>query len=92
MLMKKWVVLAVAMTMVAGAQAKEKGKAKGGSTASVTKAAFMETQKKKMEAAGVAFDQAKVEAAFATQDKNGDGVLTADEQTPAKGKHKGKKK
>ena len=89
--MKKWVVLAVAMMMVAGAQAKEKGKAKHGDTA-ITKAAFIEKQKKIAESAGVAFDQAKVEAAFAAQDKNGDGVLTADEQTPAKGKHKGKKK
>lgn len=95
--MKKWVILAVVLTMVAGVEAKQKGKSKGGGDAasSITKAAFMSTQKKSAEAAGIAFDEAKAETAFATQDKNGDGVLTADEQTaPAKGKKgsKGKKK
>ena len=92
--MKKWVILAVVLTMVAGVEAKQKGKTKGGGDSSITKAAFMSTQKKSAEAAGIAFDEAKAETAFATQDKNGDGVLTADEQAPAKGKKgtKGKKK
>ena len=93
--MKKWVILAVVLTMVAGAEAKQKkGSSKGGGDISITKAAFMSTQKKKAETAGIAFDEAKAESAFSTQDKNGDGVLTADEQTSAKGKKgaKGKKK
>lgn len=91
--MKKWVVLVVAAMMVAGAvQAKEKGKGKS-TVSDITKAAFIAAEQKKAEAAGTAFDQAAAETAFAAKDKNGDGVLTADEQTPA-GKHakKGSKK
>jgi len=94
--MKKWIILAIVMTMVAGVQAAQKGKGKrgGADSGSITKSAFIATQKQKAEAAGITFDEAKAETAFATQDKNGDGVLTADEQTPAKGKKraKGKKK
>jgi len=86
--MKKWVVLAVAVMMVAGVQAKEKGKGKGpGPSSDITKAAFIAAEQKRAEVAGTAFDPAAAEAAFAAQDKNGDGVLTADEQTPAAGKH-----
>lgn len=93
--MKKWFVLSVVLMMVAGVQAKEKGKGKKdiAGASSITKSAFIETQKKKAEAAGITFDAAKAETAFATQDKNGDGVLTADEMTPAGKKgSKGKKK
>ncbi len=86
--MMKWVVLVVAAMMVAGAvQAKEKGSGKGKSTVSdITKAAFIAAEQKKSEAAGTAFDQAAAETTFAAKDKNSDGVLTADEQTPS-GKH-----
>ena len=85
--MKKWVVLVVVAMMVAGVQAKEKGKGKSPSPSSdITKAAFIAAEQKKAEASGIAFDQAAAETAFAAKDKNGDGVLTADEQTPA-GKH-----
>jgi hypothetical protein len=82
---KKWFVLAVVLMMVAGVQAKEKGKGKKdiAGASSITKSAFIETQKKKAEAAGIAFDQAKAETAFDTQDINGDGVLAADERAPA---------
>jgi hypothetical protein len=90
MLMKKWLVLAVVLAMVAGVQAKEKGKNKSATTVSITKAEFIQAEAKKAEASGVAFDKAAAEAKFAAKDKNGDGVLTADETTPAK--HKGKKK
>jgi hypothetical protein len=93
-LVKKWFVLAVVLMMVAGVQAKEKGKGKKdiAGASSITKSAFIETQKKKAEAAGIAFDQAKAETAFATQDKDNDGTLTPDEMTPAGKKSKGKKK
>ena len=74
--MKKWIVLAVAMMMVAGVQAQEK--------ATITKAQFIAEQQKKAETKGTAFDQAKAEAAFAKKDVNGDGVLTADEQVSNK--------
>lgn len=77
--MKKWFVLAVAMMMVAGVQAAEKGE--------MTKEKFVAAQKKKLEEAGKPFDKSKVEAAFAKKDKNGDGVLSADEMAaPAKPK------
>ncbi|MEI7850775.1 MAG: hypothetical protein WCH86_03000 [Kiritimatiellales bacterium] len=82
--MKKWVVLAVAMMMGAGVQAQEK--------APMTKAQFIEAAQKKAETKGTAFDLAKTEAAFANKDKNGDGVLTADEQVSKKeGDKKGDK-
>jgi len=70
--MKKWVVLAVAMMMVAGVQAQEK--------APMTKADFIAAQQKRAEAKGKEFDLARAEEMFAKRDKNGDGVLTADEQ------------
>lgn len=88
--MKKWCILAVVLMMVAGVQAKEK-KNKGVSDGPITQATFIETQKKKAETAGIAFEQAKAEAAFAAQDKDGDGVLTADEITPV-GKHAKRRK
>ena len=83
--MKKWVVLAVVMMMGIAVQAQEK--------APMTKAEFIAAAQKKAEAGGTAFDQAKAEAAFAKRDKNGDGVLTADEQVSNKksGKKGGKK-
>ncbi len=92
--MKKWFVLAVVLMMVAGVQAKEKGKGKKdiAGASSITKSAFIDQQKKKAEAAGIAFDQAKAETAFATQDINGDGVLAADERAPAGKKGGGGKK
>ena len=83
--MKKWVVLAVVMMMGIAVQAQEK--------APMTKAEFIAAAQKKAEANGTAFDQAKAEAAFAKKDKNGDGVLTADEQVSnKKGDKKGGKK
>ena len=82
--MKKWIVLAVAMMMVAGVQAQEK--------ATITKAQFIEAAQKKAEAGGKEFDLAKTEAAFAKKDVNGDGVLTADEQVKKEGDKKGDKK
>ena len=88
--MKKWVILMVALMMVAGVQAKEK-KSKGGSDTSITKSVFIASEKQKADAAGVAFDQAKAEAAFAAKDKNGDGVLTVDEMTTSGKSKKGKK-
>lgn len=88
--MKKLLVLAVVLTMVAGAQAKEKGKVKPATAAPMTKAEFIQEAAKKAEASGTAFDKAAEEALFASKDKNGDGVLTADEAKPAK--NKGKKK
>jgi Ca2+-binding EF-hand superfamily protein len=80
MVMKKWVVLLVAITMVSAVQAGEKGKEKG----PTTKEQFIAAQQKRAEKAGKEFDQAKVEAQFAKMDKNSDGVLTADEMVPAK--------
>ncbi len=88
--MKKCVVLLVALMMVAGVQAKEK-KHKGASDGSVTKAAFIASEKQKAEASGKTFDESATEAAFAAKDKNGDGVLTADEMASA-GKHTKNKK
>ena len=94
MLMKKWFILAVVLMMVAGVQAKEK-KNKGGSDgsttksvrgASITKDAFIASEKQKAEVSGQTFDEAAVEAAFAEKDKNGDGVLTSDEQPSTGGK------
>jgi len=76
--MKKWVVLAVAMMMVAGVQAQEK--------APMTKDEFIAAQQKRAEKKGKEFDLAKTEEAFAKKDKNGDGVLTADEQVSNKDK------
>lgn len=71
--MKKWVVLLVAMMMVAGVQAKEKnGKGE-------TKEAFVEKMQKHAEAAGKTFDKAKAEALFDKKDVNKDGVLSKDE-------------
>jgi hypothetical protein len=90
MLMKKLLVLAVVLTMVAGVQAKEKGKAKPAVAVSTTKSEFITAEEKKAEVSGAAFDKAAAEALFASKDKNGDGVLTADEAKAAK--HKGKKK
>ena len=85
--MKKWIVLAVAMMMVTGVQAKEKAGAK-----ETTKEQFIATAQKRAEAAGTAFDKAKAEAAFTAKDKNGDGVLSGDELAPAdKQGKKGKK-
>jgi hypothetical protein len=92
---KNWFVLAVVLMMVAGVQAKEKKKGNKdiAGASSITKSAFIEKQKKQAEAAGIAFDTAKAETAFATQDTNGDGVLSADERAPAGKKGaKGKKK
>ena len=89
--MKKWVILAVALMMVAGVQAKEK-KSKGGDESPITKSAFIALEKQKADAVGVVFDQAKAEAAFTAKDKNGDGVLTADEMTTSGKSKKGKKK
>ena len=63
--MKKWFVLSVVLMMVAGVQAKEKkstGKKDIAGASSITKSAFIETQKKKAEAAGIAFDAAKAES------------------------------
>ena len=88
--MKKLLVLAVVLTMVAGVQAKEKGKTKSAATVSITKAEYVTAEEKKAEVAGAVFDKAAAEVAFAAKDKNGDGVLTADETKPAR--HKGKKK
>ena len=76
--MKKWVMLAVAMMMVAGVQAQEK--------ASMTKDEFIAAQQKKAEKKGKEFDLARTEEMFAKRDKNGDGVLTADEQVSNKDK------
>jgi hypothetical protein len=91
---KKWFVLAVVLMMVAGVQAKEKKKGNKdiAGASSITKSAFIEKQKKQAEAAGIPFDAAKADTAFATQDKNSDGVLTADERAPAGKKGGGGKK
>ena len=99
--MKKWFVLALVLLMVAGVQAGDKGgKSKGSKSsgdkpaaaASITKAEYIEAQKNKAEVSGQTFDEAAAEAAFAEKDKNGDGVLTSDEQPSAGGKKgKGKK-
>jgi uncharacterized protein YcfL len=78
--MKKLVVVFVAMLMVAGVQAKEKGPK--------SKEQYIAAQQKKAANKGVAFDLAKVEAKFAQMDKNGDGKLTADEMAPAPKKGK----
>ncbi len=87
--MNKWIVLVVALTIVAGAQAKEKGKSTGALTQD--RDAFIAAQQKKVEASGGEFDKAKAEEAFKKMDKNGDGVISADERAPTamKGK-KGK--
>lgn len=79
--MKRWFILAVAMMVVAGVQAKKKGK--GG----IAKEKFVAVRQKRAEAAGKSFDAAKAEAVFAKKDKNGDGLLSRDER-----KSKGKKK
>ena len=81
--MKKWVILAVATMMGIGVQAQEKGP--------VTKDQFMAAQEQTAKTNGTAFDKAKAEAAFTAKDKNGDGVLTADEMTPAGKSKKGGK-
>jgi len=78
--MKKFVVLFLAMLMVAGVQAKDKGAPKG----PVTKEAFLAQQQKKAEKGGGEFDQAVAEALFAKLDKNSDGVLSADEVAAGK--------
>ncbi len=79
--MNKWVVLTVAVMTVAGVQAAEKGKGGG-----MDKDKYIAVAQKRAETAGKTFDQAKAEAAFAAKDKNGDGILTADEMAPAGGK------
>ncbi|MEI7851129.1 MAG: hypothetical protein WCH86_04790 [Kiritimatiellales bacterium] len=96
--MKKWVVMAVVLMMVAGVQAKgdksKGGKSKGEkpvAAAPITKAEYIEAEKNKAEVSGQTFDAAAAEAAFTAKDKNGDGVLTSDEQPSAGGK-KGKSK
>ena len=84
--MKKWFVLALIVCVAAAVQAGEgEGKKKGeGKGKDVTKEQFVANAKKQAEKKGAEFDQAKVDARFAKKDKNGDGVLSADE--------KGKKK
>jgi hypothetical protein len=97
--MKKWFMMALVLMMVAGVQAKGDGN-KGGKSKSekpvaaapITKAEYIEAEKNKAEVSGRTFDEAAAEAAFTEKDKNGDGVLTADEQPSAGGKKgKGKK-
>lgn len=89
--MNKWVVLVVALMMVAGVQAAEE-KSKGKGKGPVTKEKYIANQKKRAEKAGKEFDQAKAEKVFSKLDKNGDGVLTKDEMPPKKGKKKEKGK
>jgi hypothetical protein len=79
--MKKWIVLLVAMMMVAGVQAKEKGK---GDADGMTKEKYVAAQQKRAEKAGKTFDAARAEKMFTAKDKNKDGVLSKDEMTPAK--------
>lgn len=91
--MKKWFVLALIVCVAAAVQAGEEGKKKGeGKGKDVTKEKFVANAKKQAEKKGTEFDQAKVEARFDKMDKNGDGVLSADEKGKGKGKGKGKKK
>lgn len=83
--MKKWSVLAVAILLVAGVQAKEEGKDTDSGT---SLGAFIAIEKQKAEASGVAFDKAKAKVAFVASDKNGDGVLTSNEMTAAEKQYK----
>jgi len=77
--MKKWIVLLVALMMVASVEAK-----KGGGGGDMTLEQYIAAQQK---ALGKKFDEKKVEKEFKKLDKNGDGVLSADEQ-PKTGKGK----
>jgi len=87
--MNKWFVLTMLVCMAAAVHAGEEGKKKGKGGGDVTKAQFVERQQKMAEKKGADFDKAKAEAKFDKMDKNGDGVLTADEKpAPKKKKEK----
>ena len=90
--MKKWFMLAMIVCVAVAVQAGEEGKKKGKGGGDVTKEQFVERQKKMAENKGEDFDQAKVEARFDKMDKNGDGVLTADEKGQGQGQDQKKKK
>ena len=50
--------------------------------ADITKEQFLKDAKAKAESSGKEFDEAKAIASFEKKDRNSDGVLSADEQTP----------
>jgi hypothetical protein len=62
------------------------GEKKKDSKKGLTLEKYIANQKKSAEKKGKTFDQARVEAKFKKQDKNGDGVLDATEKTPRKKK------
>lgn len=91
--MKKWFIWALLALMISGVQAadkkkgegKEKGKGSGiaamdtNKDGKVSKEEFLSAQEKRAEKDGQDFDAEKAEEMFTKRDKNGDGVLTADE-------------
>jgi hypothetical protein len=87
--MKKLLVMLIVGCVAVSFAGEEKGADKGEKKGKdVTKEQFVAQQQKMAEKKGETFDQAAAEAKFDKMDKNGDGVLTADE----KGKKKGGKK
>jgi Ca2+-binding EF-hand superfamily protein len=103
--MKKWFVLALVASMVAGVQAAEKEKPKGkpagggfgamdaDKDGSISQKEFVDAQQKRSEKAGKEFDEAKAAEMFAKKDKDGDGKLTPDEMAAApEGQKKPEKK
>lgn len=73
--MKRLVILILGILMIGGIQTVQ-AEGKG-----ISKAAYLAKMKKRMEATGQPFEQAKFEASFDKKDKNGDGMLTPEEVT-----------
>ncbi len=89
--MKKWLFAALVGCVAVAVQAEEgTQKEKGKKDGSVTKAQYVENQRKMAEKKGQEFDQAKTEARFDKMDTNKDGVLSPEEKAHAqKKKEKG---